>query len=184
MPHPPSPSLPMARFRPFPSFPPIQSCPRCIRLTSRLAPRYSERRASRARSVARCQRRRVCVTTDQLFIAALAGAVLLLLGLLIGILAGRRARPVTAPSTKPDLVPLAPAGATTLPALPGPDTLQPMVADLRDRLAGLQDDVRALQTATAAGEARRGPEDQAWQSIQRVERALASLSPLPHQQQS
>lgn len=124
------------------------------------------------------------MTTDQLFIAALAGAVLLLLGLLIGILAGRRARPVTAPSTKPDLVPLAPAGATTLPALPGPDTLQPMVADLRDRLAGLQDDVRALQTATAAGEARRGPEDQAWQSIQRVERALASLSPLPHQQQS
>ena len=124
------------------------------------------------------------MTTDQLLIAALAGAVILLLGLLIGLLAGRRARPVTAPSAKPDLVPLATAPATAPPTLAGPDTLQPVVADLRDRLAGLRDDVRTLQAATAAAAARRGPEDQAWQSIQRVERALASLASLPQQQQS
>src|SRR5579859_7870930 len=89
------------------AIPPIHSCARSIRLTSRLPSRYSKRRAAASRA-SRVASGRVRVTTDQLLIAALAGVVLLLLGLLIGLLAGRRAHLATSPATKSDLIPLSP----------------------------------------------------------------------------
>lgn len=108
------------------------------------------------------------LTTDQIIIAGLAAAVLLLMGYLVGSRGRSRAR------GKTDLMPLP----------PGAEALAPMFGDLRTQLDSVRGEVEQLRRSDVAEAARRGLEDQAWQSIQRVEQVLATLGQMPNLQQS
>jgi hypothetical protein len=115
------------------------------------------------------------MTNDQIMLALGAGAaalailVLLLLGYVLG--SRRRLSP-----GKPDALPL------SLP--PGAEALAPTFAELRTQLDTVRTQIEDLRRASAADQARRAQEDQAWQSIQRVERDLSPLGQLPTLQQS
>lgn len=104
---------------------------------------------------------------EQLALYALGGAVVVLL-VLVAFLVGRRARPTT------------PDRALALP--PGAEALAPAFAELRGQLAQMQEKVQALGAAAQTDAARYGLEDQAWQAIQRVETAMASLGHVPEVQ--
>ena len=105
---------------------------------------------------------------EEIAVYALAGAVLVLL-LLVAFLLGRRARPA--------------AKDVALALPPGAEGLAPAFAELRGQLAQVQEKVQTLGGAVQAGAARYGLEDQAWQAIQRVETAVASLGQVPSTQQ-
>lgn len=108
------------------------------------------------------------LTTDQILIAGLGAAVLLLLGYVVGSRGRSRGR------GKADLVPLP----------PGAEALAPVFGELRAQLETVRGEVEHLRRSDAAEASRRGLEDQAWQAIQRVEQALATLGQMPHLQQS
>lgn len=102
----------------------------------------------------------MALTTDQIIILALAAVVVALLGYLIGS-RGRRH------DAKSGQLPVA------LP--PGAEALEPAFGELRRQLGDLRGQVEQVRLASAAAEARRGQEEQAWQSIQRVEQDLAQI---------
>ena len=107
------------------------------------------------------------MTVDQLVIVALAGVVVLLLGLVSGIaLRGRRAKPA----------------GMQLP--PGAEALAPAFTELRTQLSELRTQVEDVRRAEASAEARRGQEDAAFGAIGRLEQSLARLDTLPTLQQS
>lgn len=99
--------------------------------------------------------------------AVLAVALLLLLGYLLG--ARRRS-----------------GKSVALPA--GMEGLAPAFGEVRERIEALRTDFRGeieeLRRAAAAEAARRGPEDQAWQTIQQMSASLGSLVALPAAQQA
>lgn len=115
------------------------------------------------------------MTSDQIMYAFAAAAAVLaiLVLLLLGYLVGSRRRLNRA---KPDALP------TALP--PGAEALAPAFAELRTQLVDLRAQIEDLRRADAADQARRAQEDQAWQTIQRVERDLTPLGQLPTLQQS
>ncbi|MBF6590746.1 MAG: DNA recombination protein RmuC [Ktedonobacterales bacterium] len=115
--------------------------------------------------------------SEQTLLGILGGVVVVLL-LLVAYLLGSRGRG-RAP-TKPELPPIAlPPGMEALrPALEG---LHAQLAEMRQGVNELQGKVEQVRTST---EARRGPEDQAWQAIQQVQNNLSALGQLPHVQQS
>ncbi|WIG57961.1 MAG: hypothetical protein OJF49_000706 [Ktedonobacterales bacterium] len=116
------------------------------------------------------------MTVEQGVIAGLAGILVLLVGYLVGSRGrgrtGEKAGPVQGIGSGGDgsLAALAPA-------------LGELRGELRGQFGELHEKVRLLQTAVAADEARRGPEDAAWEAIQRVEHTLAKLDQLPYAQQ-
>jgi DNA recombination protein RmuC len=116
------------------------------------------------------------VTTDQTLIiglAALAGLLLLVLLVLLGYLLGSRARQrQLAEALKEQAAPFTPATGVVASG----DAVAPVLADMSSRL-------HALQTAVAAEEARRGQEDNIWETIRRVEGTLATLNQLSANQQ-
>lgn len=115
------------------------------------------------------------MTNDQIMLALGAGAAALamLVLLLLGYVIGSRRR---VSSGKPDALPL------NLP--PGAEALAPTFTELRTQLGDVRTQIEDLRRASAADQARRAQEDQAWQSIQRVERDLSPLGQLPTLQQS
>lgn len=106
-------------------------------------------------------------------LGAAVGVLLLALALVTGLLLGRSRGRQVVPVAKGDLVPLAPATDTLAPVL------QDVRAELRGAIATLDQKVFELQGRVAqdlaAVQARRAAEDRAWESIQRVETALAGL---------
>lgn len=106
-------------------------------------------------------------------LGAAVGVLLLALALVTGLLLGRTRGRQVAQVAKGDLVPLAPATDMLAPVL------QDVRAELRGAIATLDQKVFELQGRVtqdlAAVQARRGAEDRAWESIQRVETALAGL---------
>jgi hypothetical protein len=103
----------------------------------------------------------VALSTDQIIIVVLAAIVLLLLAYLAGSRLRRR---------DPKAGQLAPV---TLP--PGAEALAPAFGELRTQLGELRGQIEQLRLASAATEARRTQEEQAWQAIQRVEHDLAKI---------
>ena len=106
--------------------------------------------------------------SDQIAVYALGGAVVVLL-VVVAFLLGRRSRRA------------AKDAALALP--PGAEALAPAFAELRGQLAQVHEKVQSLGGAVQAGAARYGLEDQAWQAIQRVETAVATLGQVPSTQQ-
>ncbi|HEX9056403.1 MAG TPA: DNA recombination protein RmuC [Ktedonobacterales bacterium] len=113
------------------------------------------------------------MTNDQMLIALIgvAAVSVVLVFVLLGYLLGARGRPR---GGKGDLV--------TLP--PGAEALAPAFTELRTQLGDLRGQIEQMRLADAAQQARLGQEDQAWQSIGRVESSLAQLGQLPSLQQS
>ncbi len=106
-------------------------------------------------------------------LGAAVGVLLLALALVMGLLLGRSRGRQVVQVAKGDLVPLGPGAEALAPVL------QDLRAELRGAIATLDQkvlDVQGRVTEDAvAGQARRGAEDRAWESIQRVETALAGL---------
>jgi hypothetical protein len=104
---------------------------------------------------------------QQVLLYALGGIVVILL-VLVAFLLGRRSR-VTAPEK------------LALP--PGAEALAPAFAELRGQIAQVQERVQTLGASAQVEASRRGLEEQAWQAIQRVETAIATLGQVPDVQQ-
>jgi DNA recombination protein RmuC len=114
---------------------------------------------------------------EQVLIGVLGGVVVVLL-LAVAYLLGSRARGRS--SGKLDTPPLSlpPQAEALRPAL---ESLQTQLVELRQGLGDVQGKVEQVRTSA---EARRGPEDQAWQAIQQVQNNLTALGQLPQVQQS
>lgn len=116
------------------------------------------------------------MANDQVLLIGLSiavGVLMLALALAAGLLLGRSRSRQVVQVAKGDLVPIAPTTDMLSPVL------QELRAELRGVLGTLVQKVLELQgrvtEESAAGQARRGTEDRAWESIQRVETALAGL---------
>jgi predicted nucleic acid-binding Zn-ribbon protein len=113
------------------------------------------------------------VPSDQVVIYVLGGAVavLLLLVVTLAYLAGRRSR-------------LAGEKGALVALPPGAEALAPAFTELRGQIAQVHEKVQTLSTEVQADAARRGLEDQAWQMIHQIARAVTALDQVPGVQQA